>query len=164
MTSEEQGFSQERLAACEQDYHGECQKKLTGEFTYEDRLRVWTVAVKEGMAASYTPADGPSVRGSYSEAASGRLLVSLDDAVKELNANPALDVAQLRAAQLERIVAEFQDVLPPYPSFDPTLRAKMIEVAEREAERRQKKRQYMREYMRQRREAEKMRSSVAFVA
>ncbi len=74
--------------------------------TYEDRLRVWTAALLKGMA--YWNGRG--------------LLIPVPQAVEELNAS--LDLGrQMRAAQLKRIVAEFKDTPPPYPSFDLKMRA-----------------------------------------
>ncbi len=77
-------------------------KKLS----YEDRLRVWMVALLKGMA--YWNGRG--------------LLIPVRQAVEELNG--CLDLGrQIRAAQLKRIVAEFKDTPPPYSSFDLKMRA-----------------------------------------
>jgi hypothetical protein len=102
---------------------------------YEDRLRVWCVVLKMGMAYW-----------------NGRcLLIPLQQAVEELNASP--EVGQLRAAQLKRIVAEFKDTAPPYSSFDPRLKLRAEKKQERAAERAAKHRAYMRERMREKRAA-----------
>ena len=102
---------------------------------YEDRLRVWCVALMKGIA--YWNGRG--------------LLVPLQKAVKELNASA--EVGQLRATQLKRIVAEFKDTSPPYSSFDPRLTLAAEKQRERAAERAAKHRAYMRERMREKRAA-----------
>ena len=102
---------------------------------YEDRLRVWCVALKMGMA--YWSGRG--------------LLIPLQQAVKELNGSA--EVGQLRGAQLKRIVAEFKDTPPPYSSFDPRLALAAEKQRERAAERAAKHRAYMRDRMREKRSA-----------
>lgn len=89
---------------------------------YEDRLRVWCTALLKSMA--YYNGRG--------------LLIPLPRAVRELNA--ATDGPQIRAAQLERIVAEFKDISPPYPSVDPALTARAAKTQERAADRAEKHR------------------------
>src|SRR4051812_14846618 len=103
--------------------------------SYEDRLRVWCIALKKGIA--YWNGHG--------------LLVPLQQAVMELNGSA--EVGQLRSAQLKRIVAEFKDTSPPYSSFDPRLALEAEKQRERAAERAAKHRAYMRERMRQKRAA-----------
>ena len=74
---------------------------------YEDRLHVWCIALLKGMP--YWNGRG--------------LLIPPGQAVEKLNASPHLDRGdQLRAVQLNEIVAEFKDTAPPYPSFDPRLK------------------------------------------
>ena len=102
---------------------------------YEDRLQVWCVALKKGTA--YWDGRG--------------LLIPVQQAVKELNASA--EVGQLRGAELKRIVAEFKDTAPPYPSFDPRMKLFLEKQRERTAERAAKHRAYMRERMRKKRAA-----------
>ena len=80
---------------------------------YEDRLHVWCTALLKGM---------PYYNGRG-------LLIPLPQAVRELNA--LTDGPQVRAAQLGRIVAEFKDISPPYPSFDPALQCAQDRAADR---------------------------------
>ncbi len=139
-------FSQVLLAAFERAYHRPPSAKWTGELTYEDRVHVWCIACKLGVAAPYAPED-VSTRGKRHRAQSGRLLLPLHEAVAELNARLP-DVPQLRGDQAKRIVAEFKDVAPPYSSFDPALRKQTVQAEKRKSDRRE----YMRKYMRQRRD------------
>ena len=100
---------------------------------YEDRLLVWCVAVREGIA--YWNGRG--------------LLTDVDRALVKLNAHPRLsDVGQLRAVPLKRIVAEFKDRPPPYSSFDPRIEVRTERRQDQAAERAAKHRTYMREQMR----------------
>ena len=103
---------------------------------YEERLHVWCIALKMGMA--YWNGRG--------------LLIPPSKAVEELNASPHLNHGgQLRAVQLNEIVAEFKDTAPPYPSFDPRLKLRAEKRRERAAEQAAKHRVYMRERMREKR-------------